>query len=74
MSLFQTVMISLAVESCEQKQLRMAVDSEKRTTLWNQNVKEAIQAKKLLLKFCCKTGHPLIYNRSNPCYKKVQLW
>ena len=41
-SLFQTAMISSAVESYEQNSLRMAAGSEKRTPWWNQVVKEAI--------------------------------
>ena len=39
-------MISSAVESCEQKRLRIARGSDKRTPWWNQDVKEAIRAKK----------------------------
>ena len=39
-------MISSAVESCGQKQFRITARSEKRTPWWNQDVKEAIQAKK----------------------------
>ena len=39
------VIISSAVESCGRKRLRVAVDSEKRTAWWNQEVKEAIRAK-----------------------------
>ena len=45
-SLFQTAIVSSAVESCGQKWLRMAAGSEKRTPWWNQDVKEAIRAKK----------------------------
>ena len=44
--LFKTAMISQAVESCGRKRLRMAAGTEKRTPWWNQDVKEAIQAKK----------------------------
>ena len=40
-------MISLAAKSCGRKRLiRMAAGSEKRRPWWNQNVKEAIRAKK----------------------------
>ena len=35
-----------AVESCEQKRIRLAAGCEKKTLSWNQDVKEAIQAKK----------------------------
>ena len=57
-SLFRTAMISSAVESCERKRLRMAVGSEKRTPWWNQDIKEAIQAKKDAFK-------ALLQNRSS---------
>ena len=58
-SLFRTAMISSAVESCGRKLLRMASDSEKRVPWWNQDVKEAIQAKKDAFK-------ALLQNRSLP--------
>ena len=45
LSIFNIV-ISSAAESCGQKRLRVANDSEKRTPWWNQNVREAIRAKK----------------------------
>ena len=45
-SLFRTAKISLAVENYEQKRLRMSAGSEKKTSLWNQGVEEAIRAKK----------------------------
>ena len=51
-------MISSAVESCGRKRLRMAAGSEKRTPWWNQNVKEAIRAKKDAFK-------TLLQNRSS---------
>ena len=54
--LFQAA-ISSAVESCERKRLRMASGSEKRTPWWNQDVREAIQAKKVVFK-------ALLLNRS----------
>ena len=44
--LFRSAIISSAAESCGRKRLRMAGDSEKRTPWWNQEVKEAIRAKK----------------------------
>ena len=44
--LFRSAIISSAAESCGRKPLRMAGDSEKRTRWWNQEVKEAIRAKK----------------------------
>ena len=56
--LFQTVMNSSAVESCEWKRLRMAASSEKRTPWWNQDVEKAIRAKKDAFK-------SLLQNRSS---------
>ena len=44
--LFRSAIISPAAESCGRKRLRVAGDSEKRTPWWNQEVKEAIRAKK----------------------------
>ena len=44
--LFRSAVISTAAESCGRKRLRVAGDSEKRTPWWNQEVKEAILAKK----------------------------
>ena len=44
--LFRSAIISSAAESCGRKRLRLAGDSEKRTPWWNQEVKEAIRAKK----------------------------
>ena len=44
--LFRSAIISSAAESCRRKRLRVAGDSEKRTPWWNQEVKEAIRAKK----------------------------
>ena len=44
--LFRSAIISSAAESCGRKRLRVAGDSEKRTPWWNQEVKEAIRAKK----------------------------
>ena len=43
---FRSAIISSAAESCGRKRLRVAGDSEKRTPWWNQEVKEAIRAKK----------------------------
>ena len=43
---FRSAIISSAAESCGRKRLRVAGDSEKRTPWWNQDVKEAIRAKK----------------------------
>ena len=57
-SLFRTAMISSSVESCGRKQLSMARVSEKRTPWRNQNVKEAIRAKKDAFK-------TLLQNRSS---------
>ena len=42
----RSAIISSAAESCGRKRLRVAGDSEKRTPWWNQEVKEAIRAKK----------------------------
>ena len=44
--LVRSAIISSAAESCGRKRLRVAGDSEKRTPWWNQEVKEAIRAKK----------------------------
>ena len=44
-SFLETAMISSAVESCGRKRLRIARGSEKRLTLVELNVKEAIRAK-----------------------------
>ena len=44
--LFRSAIISSAAENCGRKRLRVAGDSEKRTPWWNQEVKEAIRAKK----------------------------
>ena len=44
--LFRSVIISSVAESCGRKRLRVASDSDKRTPWWNQEVKEAIRAKK----------------------------
>ena len=44
--LSRSAIISSAAESCGQKRLRVEGDSEKRTPWWNQEVKEAIRAKK----------------------------
>ena len=57
-SLFRTAVISSEVESCGRKRFRMAAGSEKRTPWWNQDVKEAIRAKKDTLK-------ALLQNRSS---------
>jgi len=48
--LFRPAIIASAVECCGQKRLRVAEDSEKRIPWWNQDVKEAIRAKKDALK------------------------
>ena len=40
----------------------MAAGSEKRTPRWNQDVKEAIQKKKMLAMPRCQTSHYLICN------------
>ena len=45
-SLFRSAIISSAAECCGRKRLRLAASSEKRTPWWNQDVKEAIRAKK----------------------------
>ena len=44
--LFRSAIISSAAASWGRKLLRVAADSEKRTPWWNQEVKEAIRAKK----------------------------
>ena len=44
--LFRPLIILSAAESCGRKRLRVVGDSEKRTPWWNQEVKEAIRAKK----------------------------
>ena len=54
--LFQTAMISSAVESCGPKWLIATAGSKKRTPWWNQEVKEAIRAKKDALRRCCRTA------------------
>ena len=63
-SLFRTAIISLAVKSCGRKRLRMAGGSEEKTSWWNQDVKEAIRAKKDAFK-------ALIQNRSS---SDLQFW
>ena len=45
-SLFRTMMILSAVDSCGLKPLKMAASSAKRILWWNHGVKEAICAKK----------------------------
>ena len=45
-SLFRTAIILSVVECCGQKRFRKTAGSEKRTPWWNQDVKEAIRAKK----------------------------
>ena len=72
--LFRTTMILSAVESCRQKRLRMAAGSEKETPWWNQDVKEAIRAKDMHLRPCCKTGDHLICNPGVLRRKKLHLW
>ena len=62
-SLFKSAITASAVESCGRKRLRVAADSEKRTPWWNQDVKEAIRAKKdafkaLLQNRSCSPGTP----------------
>ena len=57
-SLFKSAITASAVESCGRKRLRVAADSEKRTPWWNQDVKEAIRAKKDAFK-------ALLQNRSS---------
>ena len=44
--LFRSAIISLAAKSCGRKRLRVAGDSKKITTWWNQEVKEAIRVTK----------------------------
>ena len=44
--LFRSAIISSAAVCCGRKRLRLASSSEKRTPWWNQDVKEAIRAKK----------------------------
>ena len=44
--MFRPAIISSAAESYGRKRQRVAGDSEKRTPSWNQEVKEAIRAKK----------------------------
>ena len=56
--LFRSAIISSTAESCGQKRLRVAGDSEKRTLYWNQVVKKAIRAKKDAFKV-------LLYDRSS---------
>ena len=70
--LFQTAMISSAVESRGQKRLRMAEGSEKRISWWNQDVKEAIRAK-MRLRPCSKTGHDVICNPGIQRRENLQL-
>ena len=67
-SWFRTAMISLAVESCGQKRLRMA-GSEKITPLWNLS-----EQRKMLSRPCCKIGHQLICNPGISRREMLQLW
>ena len=57
-SLFRTAMISSVADSCGRKRLRTAEGSEKSILWWNQDVKEAIRAKKDAFK-------ALLQNRSS---------
>ena len=57
-SLFQTAMISSAVENCRRKRLKMMAGSKKRISWWNLSVREAIRAKKDAFKL-------LLQNRSS---------
>ena len=50
-SLFQTAKILSAVESCEQKRLKMLVGVEKRTFWWNQTFKNLSNQKNMLQSF-----------------------
>jgi len=72
--LFRSAIIASAVECCGKKQLRVAGDSEKSTPWWNQNVKEAIRAKKMHSRPCCKTGRHLICNPGTLRCEKLQFW
>ena len=45
-SLFRSAIISSTAECCGPKRLRLVASSEKRTPWWNQDVKEAVRAKK----------------------------
>ena len=49
-TLFKTAIIASAAACCGRKRLRVATDSEKRTSWWNQDVKEAIRVKKDMFK------------------------
>ena len=71
--LFRSAIILSAAGSCERKRLRVAGDSEKRTPWWNQEVKEALRAKKDAFKAGYRTDHRLICNPSALWRKKRQL-
>ena len=45
-SLFRSAIILSTAECCGRKRLRLAASCEKRTPWWNQDLKEAIRAKK----------------------------
>ena len=49
-----------AAESCGRNLLRVADDSEKRTPWWNQEVKEAIRAKKDAFKALLQDGRRIV--------------
>ena len=59
-----------AIANCGRKQLKMTVDKGEKLSLLNQNVNEAIRAKKML---CRKTGHRCICNPGYPRHKKLLL-
>ena len=71
--LFRSAIILSAAESCERKRLRVAGDREKRTPWWNQEVKEALRAKKDAFKAGYRTDHRLICNPGALWRKKRQL-
>ena len=57
----------ISCESCGQRLLRMAAGNEKRTRWWNQDVEEAIRAKKDAFK-------TLLQNRSSSNLQSGSTW
>ena len=72
--LFRSAFISSAAESCGQKRLRVAGDSEKRTPWWNQEVKEAMEQRKMRSRPGYRTDRHLICNPGTLRREKRQLW
>ena len=62
--LFQTAVIASATNCCGRKRVGGTKSSEKRTPWWNQEVKEAIRAKKVAYKPGLQISHHLNFVRS----------